>query len=276
MIVEMFSDLVKGRLRNSRILEKGDQYLDLEDLKPIFDKMEIPVPEGVGEDCLKTREGGYMVMLNDCGAVLRIYATRQQYNDDKTINDMAGNIYHSNALPVIGLVHFDQINVQLMPGKPHSMGFGSDFRRVIKPIIEDTGYSDYPVEANFADVGDKIQLLDTVEDVNPNVYEGFSKKSWVSKIFCLKSQLEKLLEANKPYETLQQSFYDAWSGDKPFSEFWDDMRKAKADGLLVDGWNNSHLDMDMEGKGGNIVEMSRKYEARLHEYNQEEQPVLEQ
>ena len=71
------------------------------------------------------------------------------------------------------------------------------------------------------------------------------------------------MQAAARYERVQQSFYDAWTGKKPFGAFWQDMKQAKDDGLLVAGWDNSHLELDFKHKGGNLVDIAKRYEDRL-------------
>tara|TARA_B100001989_G_scaffold240165_1_gene204995 strand:- start:3850 stop:4689 length:840 start_codon:yes stop_codon:yes gene_type:complete len=270
MIVEIFDNSVKGALRPSGLEFADEPGLTLDDLGEIFKKMELPLPrEEV--DISWTKDGGYNLLLNPYGAVLKIFpASRegeeQKYSKDR-VEELGKNgetrhmaqIYHPSSSPPIGVVRFEAFGLQLMPGLKHSKH--GQWRRddAFYAMVKDIGCGEHD-EFNYGDVKGKAVLLDTVEKINLEKYAQYHKKNF----FDRSSLLDKTLKAAERYEALQQSFMAAWGGDKPFSEFWADMAQAKADGLLVDGWNHSHLDLDFKFKGGNLVEIARKYEERLN------------
>lgn len=249
MIVEIFSNEVKGRLKPSNVVGDDPAALSLSDLDPIFEKMQLLTPrEGI--DVVKTSEGGYNLMLNQYGSVLRLYPSARTLSED---GGRVAHGYHPRTASPIGLVQFDEFALQLMPGLKHGIDEKDGINVAMKETQEDAGLSD-PRACNYGDVDGKAKLLDTVFEVNFEVYDDYVDDGVLDRIYA----------EYKHFEDLQISFLDAWNGDKPFKGFWTEMEEAKNSGRLMDGWNYSHLSMVFEKKG-NIIEAAKAYEQRAQD-----------
>ncbi len=247
MIVEIFSNEVKGRLKPSNMVGDDPGALSLADLDPIFEKMHLLTPrEGI--DVVKTSEGGYNLMLNQYGSVLRLYPNSKKLDED---GKRVGHGYHPRTASPIGLVQFDGFALQLMPGLKHGIDEKDGISAAMKETQKDAGLSD-PRACNYGDLNGKATLLDTVLDMNFEVYDDYVDDGVWDRIFV----------EYKYFEDLQISFLDAWNGNKPFEGFWTEMEEAKKSGRLMDGWNHSHLSMAFEKKG-NVIEAARAYEQRM-------------
>ncbi len=242
MIVEIFSNEVKGRLRPSNATEEIAGTITLGQLAPIFTKMELAVPDE-GEHVVKTSEGGYNLMLNDYNAVLRLYPSSKTVDAD---NSRVTHGYHPRTAAPIGLVQFDGFTMQLMPGLKHAR---TGIKEAAQDTRDDIGLGD-DNEFNYGEINGEARLLDTVLNVDLSIYDTYFSTG----------VLDRIVEEYTRFEDLQTSFYQAWGGDISFSEFWDDMRAAKEEGRLIDGWNHSHLSMAFESKG-NVIDAARAYQA---------------
>ena len=265
MIVEIFDDLVKGKLPQ----DKGEHENAFDDLRPLFDKLDIPLPH-MDVSISRTVERGYNLFLNPFGAVLRLYPYSKKgvhdYDEDGEVSETRylGPLYHPSCIPVIGTVRFDDFALQIVPGVEHAKSsearlflFDALFQRDISLSFM------AQAEENFGLINGKTVILDNIAYVNFDDYEKFNKRKW----WQLNSLLNRTLKANGLFENLQKSFYDCWIGQMPFKEFWQEMRQAKESGLLLDGWNSSHIDMNFPKKGGDLVEIARNYEEQLNGYD---------
>ncbi|GEM_PF-1896918 len=298
MLAEIFSDLIEGKLRHSGREPGQDGYLDLADLQPLFDHIGLPLPEE-GVDISKTREGGYNLMLNSYGAVLRLYPSMKEgqtpegllenlpdvlrqarmnylgmvdkgrgmpFVSEDTANWREGgnlrltHMYHPNVLPVIGRVQFDGFAMQLMPGRALELIDRDDVFDMTQKIADDISCSEFSGEAapdNYTrDQNGHMELIDTVYDLDNDGFDFYSIYDDTQGKTFLDATLEKAVL----YEELQLTFFSAWSGDIAFSEFWDKMKQAKENGLLVDGWNNNP---DPDSYSKKIEEYAKRYEERL-------------
>lgn len=284
MLIEIFdTEFFKGRrLAASKGSWKHkpaqENELTLSDLAAIFEKMRIPAPEE-DIDISNTSEGGYNLMLNRYGAVLRIYPNSKTSDE---MGERTAHLYSPDVLPAIGLVQFDGFSVELVPGKKHADSLGlyggvtdletfmlwAGRRKVARRIKDETGYWESPKAANFAKDKNGLKNLDVVGTHNVNAYEQYAKKSWLKVLFGQKSTLDRLIKENNPYQNLQQSFYQAWIGEKFFDDFWAEMTVAKESGLLEDGWNNSRIIQEVGNFGGKgfIAELAARYEQKLSSY----------
>ncbi len=264
MIAEIFDNEIKGRLRSSQDKSGLSSDLSLNDLAPIFTKMRLPLPED-GVNISRTNEGGYNLMLNRYSAVLRIYPNSKDSDDE---GKRLAHLYHPDVLPAIGLIQSEGFAMELIGGKPHSQD--SEFKRLLvsKRIERDTGFWERPLVYNFADVEGKPKNLDVVGEHKIENYEKYGQRSLIQKMFGQKSLLDKLLDESKPYESLQQSFYEAWTDEISFDDFWKEMEAAKASGLLSDGWNDSPFSMSVPYKG-DIIALADAYEVRLKVFHGE-------
>jgi len=246
MIVELFSDEVKGRMQPSNSEVNDPSLLRLADLEPIFEKMNLVVPlEDM--DVVKTSEGGYNLMLNQYGAVLRLYPSERNLENNQRVS----HGYHSRTISPIGVVQFDGFVMQLMPGVSHHMDAEDGVAEAIKETKKDTGLADESLD-NYGSIDGKAKLLDTVLDIDFRLYDQYA----------FNGVLEKLIEEYKYFEDLQISFLESWTGKQPFEVFWKQMEEAKEAGRLVDGWNNSTRSM-IFGRKGDIVETASSYECRM-------------
>ncbi|PCK00420.1 MAG: hypothetical protein COA45_01180 [Zetaproteobacteria bacterium] len=246
MIGEIFSNEVKGVLASSRGAEVHPDALTLSDLDPIFKKMGLATPDEK-TDVVKTSECGYNIMLNQYGAVLRLYPSSKEMGDN---DDRVAHGYHPRTIPPIGVVQFDGFTLQLMPGIKHGIDEEDGINAAMEETLEDVGLADSSV-CNYGGLNGKAKLLDTVLNMDFSIYGTYADNG----------VLDRLVEEYKCFEDLQISFHDSWVGDKPFDDFWSEMAAAKESGRLVDGWNNSHLSVFFEGKG-NIVDAAKAYEMR--------------
>ena len=253
MIVELFSDEVKGALKPSYLDGDVPSQLKLEDLDPIFSKMGLVTPVE-NENVIKTSEGGYNLMLNQYGAVLRLYPSPRGVDEQ---GNRTAHGYHPRTLSPIGIVQFDGFVMQLMPAISHSIDGDDTIGDAMKETQADTGMADTAPE-NYGSVDGKAKLLDTVIAMDFSLYDKYASSGI----------LDRLLEEYRHFEDLQQGFYDAWTGEKPFEAFWAEMETAKEEGRLVNGWDHSHLST-LIGKKGDIAAIARAYERRSRDASEE-------
>ncbi|MDH5722919.1 MAG: hypothetical protein OEY94_06325 [Alphaproteobacteria bacterium] len=266
MIVEMFSDIVKGRFRREDAKDKISSDITLQDMKSVFDHLGLPVPEH-GVDISMTREGGYNLMLNRYGSVLRIYPSNKKLNEFKDPEwalhvSRTTHLYDKINVTPIGLVQFDGVAIQLMPGLAHDKKIDEEL--VMKLCKYNRGAGGYdPNSENFGRVLKpvKIRSFDTVmeNDVCINKYQSYD---------C-KGLFDKLVKQSELYEDLQHGFMKAWAGEIFFADFWKDMEQAVSDGRLVAGWLDTHmqhrLDISVVPKG-DIAALSRAYDRKLEQH----------
>lgn len=248
MIMEIFSNEVKGRLQPSNAVGDDPPYLTLADLEPLFEKMGLAVPRD-GEDVVKTSEGGYNLMLNQYGAVLRLYPSPKAMDNDQRVS----HGYHPRTIPPIGVVQFDEFVMQIMPGVSHTLNSEDGLEHAVEETRKDTGLADENID-NYGSINGKAKLLDTVLNIDFRIYDQYA----------FNGVLDRLVDEYACFEDLQQSFSDAWSEKQPFEMFWAQMEDAKDEGRLIDGWNNSTRSM-LFGKKGNIVEAAKSYEHHMQD-----------
>lgn len=249
MIVEIFEQTIKPS--------------SLEDaVNKAFQKMQLPAPimENHG---FSSREGGFNLLLNKYSSVIKIFPSLKESNvdeiiDDETFDYVQGHEYHPKSIPPIGIVDMGEFTLAIMPGVQHAQnGQFSDeeFVAVGTALWQDI-YSDDFGEVNSASLDGELMSLDTINETDLNVYSTYEEKQL----------LEPLLNLHAKFQLLQQSFYDAWTEKKDFSEFWNDMEEAKNLGQLVDGWNHSPHDSNFDKKG-NIVQLAKLYDDEINNFN---------
>ncbi len=267
MIVEIFSNAQDEQELGDGSFYNG-YHLLMDNLECLFERIDLPFPE-VKVDMFKTREGGYNLMLNHYGAVLRLYPsfkTDEKNNVYKRFDDALSpekyftnyfkisHAYLHNSVPPIGLVQFDDFVVQLMIGVKHKVCRHWDRNEQGSEMEKHFGVSDW-AESNVGSIGSELVLLDTVLDIDNERYKKFHENNII----------EPTIKFSERYEELQQSFYNAWIGKKSFKDFWQEMEQWKQAGELVDGWNNSPLSMQF-GSRGNIVKFAASYDEKLQRY----------
>ena len=174
-----------------------------------------------------SREGGFNLFLTPYACVLRTFPS-QKNCDIKTPSNFrfTGHQYHPRTLPPIGIVDYQFYTLALMPGVQHAE---SESNSLEVDLENDFSYGSDLHLYNTGLINQKEILLDTIDVIDTIDYSTHHQKDLI----------EPLIEAHKRFHALQQSFYDAWTGQKPFTEFWQDMTTAKEEGLLIDGWNKS-------------------------------------
>ncbi len=251
------------------IFEKSIKPLWLEEaIDEIFEKIGLPIPN-MDSHGFSSREGGFNVLLNQYSSVIKIFSNLKEDDgdeyDEEGVGYIQGHQYHPKSIPPIGMVDVGDFTLALMPGVRH--GSSDEFP---EEAFDATGnslwkdiFNDDFGELNSAELDGDLMSLDTIYEVDLEVYSHYEEKGLI----------EPLLEVHAKFEALQQSFFDAWTGKKDFSEFWDDMAQSKKDGLLIDGWNNSSHSSEFDKKG-NIVTLAKNYEVEFEK--QREQNFLQE
>ena len=243
------------------IFEKSIRPPGLEEaIEESFGKMELPIPN-MDDHGFSSREGGFNVLLNQYSSVIKIFSNLKEDDEDEydeeCVSYIQGHQYHPRSIPPIGMVDMGDFTLAIMPGVLHGQSgkFTEEEFDVVGSALWKDVFNDDFGELNSAELGGELMSLDTIYEIDLESYSHYKDKGLI----------EPLLETHSKFEALQQSFYDAWTGQKGFSEFWDDITQAKKDGLLIDGWNNSPHSSDFDKKG-NIVTLANNYEVELQKH----------
>ncbi len=243
------------------IFEKSIKPPGLEEaIDEVFDKIGLP-PPNMDDHGFSSREGGFNILLNQYSSVIKIFPNLKEDDgdeyDEEGVSYIQGHQYHSKSIPPIGIVDMGDFTLALMPGVRH--GKNSEFS---EEEFDATGnalwkdiFNDDFGELNSAELNGELMSLDTIYEIDLEAYSNYEEKGLI----------DPLLEVHSKFEALQQSFYDAWTGKKDFSEFWGDMSQSKKDGLLIDGWNNSPHSSEFDKKG-NIVTLAKNYEVAVQKH----------
>lgn len=277
MIVEIFEQksFAGQKFQSSEWGVIKDLGLTLNDLAPVFDKMNLPLPEK-DKDISKTAEGGYNLMLNRFGAVLRIFPS--SIKSDPKGQYLCPSIERAEKqgkrqtvmldpeiMPPIGHVQYEHFSLLLMPGTEHSKHSKDEIMAVDMRIEGRTGYVDIPImdsEQRYVSVRNYgvsngiLKSFDAVGVIDMGRYDTMHRDG----------TLDQIVENAAQFEALQESFYSAWIGQKSFDDFWSEMEIAKHDGVLIDGWNNSPYDMRFMDKG-DIVKLAEAYDRKIEVFN---------
>ena len=266
MIVELFSSMVEGAFKRLEASDLEASDLTLDNMKPVFDRMDLPMPNH-DIDISVTREGGYNLMLNRYGSVLRIYPSDkklEQLRDPELAPYVkrTTHLYDEINVTPIGLVQFDGVVVQLMAGLVHDERIDQSQALEFEVSDNSAGKFDYNPD-NFGRIpeSNEIKNFDTIggDGVCIDNYGEYYEAGL----------LDKLIEESKLYEDLQQGFVNAWSDKKSFNEFWKDMEQATCDGRLVAGWLDTHMEgvwRDSIVPKGDIIALSKAYDRKLEQH----------
>ncbi len=236
-------------------------------LNEIFNKLALPLPNI--NEVQRTHEKGFNLFLNHFGCVVRMYPWQKGNGKTASPYMQYGQVYHHKSLPPLGTVHLPQFKIQIMPGvipydrKRHQ--YANLLQQEYVDTLgtnQDSGERNLGFRSNKHTQADDLMLLDTVfpifnHSTRSNDYLG--------------AYVEQIQQRSDFVSDLQESFYKAWTSERPFymKNFWYKCRMAHLSGdRLCTGWldeDNAILNMTNRGKG-DFVQKSLDYDARLQRF----------
>mgnify|MGYP003624278863 CR=1 FL=1 len=233
-------------------------------LNEIFNKLALPRPDI--SEVQRTHEKGFNLFLNHYGCVLRMYPWQKGERKTAFSSMQYGHVYHHKSLPPLGVVHLPQFKIQIMPGvvpydrKRHKYAdlIQQEYIRTIGSN-HDSGERNLGFRSNKHTDANDLMLLDTVFPIFNNSTQHNE---------YLGTNVEQIQQRSAFVSDLQESFYKAWTSDRPFymQNFWFKCRMAHLSGdRLCTGWldeGNATLNMTNRGKG-DFVQKSLDYDSRL-------------
>lgn len=237
----------------------------------IFDRFDHPLPETPNQ-FLKGTEG-MVIPLNEYGMVIKIEYkdTKSEHAKTKFKSDRVNN--SPWVLKPVGAINAGEAIVELCPGcKLNTSRKALEFL-TYKLKKENIEFWD---NKNRANVGIVPVSTEHFPHGIPLVIDrlGVERLSETPNFIFDALRAEAETAQEKLYSPLAEKFQEAWDEPDSFHEFWDMCKTYKAEGKLIDGWNNKETAVE---KTPIVAKIAKNYAQMIELYrNNEKKPKNQQ